>query len=299
MNINTAIEEFLASRLVAGCRPSTVKSYTRTLSTLAKHLGSDIEMKAITPMTLRGYLAELAETLKPSSINNSRRVLLTFLRFCEVEDILPAQNWSARIPRVKTDQTEPRHLSEEECERLVSAVDIYRRGQRLLASRDKALLYMLLDTGLRRVECISLKLTDIDMVTRTVRVTISKSRKSRVTFYGEKTEKALKTYLKQRRAYLGDREREYLWITRTRSRLSHQELYDIIQELARISQIPRLGVHSLRHTCATLLLKNGYPLSYVQAVLGHSTPVITQKYTHLASTDLSDRYSLASPVDNL
>ena len=299
--MNNIIEEFLTSRLISNCRPSTLRSYTRTMNSLANYMGQSATASDLTPTLVKNYMGERAKSLRATSLNGIRRVLIAFLHWCESEGLIQVQNWGKRLPKIKEDSADPRHLTAEECARLLSAVEIRRRGNPLLAARDRAMLCLLMDTGLRRAEICALRLPDADPVAQSVTVRISKSRKSRTVYFGDTTSQAVKHYLRARKAYLHKLKRDvdHLWITRTCGQLSCQELYDTVKKLAKLSRMPHLGVHSLRHTCATLLLRNGYPLPYVQAQLGHSSPIITQRYLHMSSDDLHDKYQGMSPVDNL
>lgn len=303
MNIKDATKQFLISRLALNCRPSTIRSYTLSLESFVAFVGSSRSITDVTPSLVRDYCFSCIGHLQASSINRQRAAILACLRWLEIEleqeELIPHINWRRRVPVLKEDSKDPRHLSTQESERLLAAVPILRRGSQLLLTRDRTIICVLLDSGLRRSELCNIRVSDVDIANRSVRITKSKGRRERTVFYGSTTDRYLHTYLRERRAYLGQRTSDALWITRTRSRLSHQELYDIVKDLSEIASVPDCGVHSLRHTCATMLLNNGYPLAYVQMILGHASVVMTQRYLHLVHGDISNAYKTACPVDKL
>jgi len=187
--------------------------------------------------------AGLRENCCAISTNNHRAVILAFMDHCAMSGWTQISNWRKIVKKLRVDIPEPRCLTAQECKSLLDAIRhiVYRRG-RVLRARDTAMISMLIDTGLREAELCRLKVTDVDIANKTIRVSNeAKSRRSRIVPFGESTKEALQAYLKVRA--LGgnckkpvrclERERSpYLWLTESGTVISTQRLYYIVKELA-------------------------------------------------------------------
>lgn len=301
MDIENAVNEYLSDCIARNFRPATLRSYSRTLRLFCKWAGPDAKVTKVTPSILKQYLAALCQRLHPTSVNTNRAILVAFCRWMEQEELIPAANWGRRVRKALVDKAEPRHMTAEECRRIVTAVEFMRvKPNLLLSKRDKAMLYMLLDTGMRRTEFCRLKLADVDLQARCINVdNTSKGRREREVCFGFVASSALQSYLRERRKYLKGRDVPHLWITRVRRCISPQELYDIVRRASDMAGLSNVRVHTFRHTNCTMLIDNGCHLSDAQQLLGHANVSTTQMYTHLRKDAIRKRYETACPSDNL
>lgn len=145
--------------------------------------------------------------------------------------------------------------------------------------RDQAILELLYASALRVSELIDLKLRDLDLMHRCVRV-LGKGNKERIAPFGEKAANAIKQYLPLRRPVLSP----WMFLGRRGEQLTRQRIWQIVA-----ARFPGKHVHPhmLRHSCATHLLQNGANLRVIQEILGHSDISTTQLYTHLDMTQLA------------
>ncbi len=183
----------------------------------------------------------------------------------------------------------PRYLEESECERLLAACD----GP--FAYRDYAILMLLLSCGLRVSELVSLNVTDL--YEDHVRV-LGKGNKERIVFFAEGCREALDDYLDVRNIeHVKESDKNALFISRKNCRITVRGIQNMLDSklLAAGLDASRYSPHKLRHTAATLMLKNGVDTRALQEVLGHSNLNTTQIYTHLDNAALHEA-AMANPI---
>ncbi len=154
--------------------------------------------------------------------------------------------------------------------------------------RDKAMLELLYSSALRREELHNLNIDDIDLVEDTVRVNQGKFKKDRIVPLGKAAKESLLLYLsKSRPKWLKNAKEKALFIAERSNRLSACMVHEILKSY---TDNKRITVHSLRHACATHMLKRGADIIHIQKLLGHSSPKTTEIYTKLFPNDLSVAY---------
>jgi len=160
--------------------------------------------------------------------------------------------------------------------------------------RDRAMLLLFLDTGLRASELIDLRLRDYDRTTGQVVVKQGKGGKDRIVFAAQGAKAALWRYLVERPAGSpGDP----IFITRTAQPLERNSLRHLVQRLGERSGVQGVTLHRFRHTFAIEFLRNGGNVLELQRLLGHAKLDTLNIYVKLASTDLERAQREASPAD--
>lgn len=186
----------------------------------------------------------------------------------------------------------PMSLSEQDVELLLAAPEVSNPQ----GYRDKAMLEMLYATGLRVSELVGLKFEQISFRQGVVRIT-GKGNKERLVPVGEEAMSWLEGYMGQaRKALLGERQCDYLFVTNRAGGMTRQAFWHIIKRHAKKAAITKeLSPHTLRHAFATHLLNHGADLRVVQLLLGHSDLSTTQIYTHIAGARLKELHSKYHP----
>jgi site-specific recombinase XerD len=157
--------------------------------------------------------------------------------------------------------------------------------------RDRAILELLYSSGLRRMEIFNLNVDDLDFDEGLAVVRRGKGQKDRMVPFGAMAKKSLRLYLeKSRLKWLKDKNNKALFISERGERLSKYMIYDVVKQYATNKKI---GVHSLRHSCATHMLKRGASLMHLKELLGHSDLKTTQMYTRLMPLELKELYEQA------
>jgi len=183
----------------------------------------------------------------------------------------------------------PRYLEESECSRLLAACE----GP--FEYRDYCILMLFMSCGLRVSELVSLNITDI--YEDHLRVT-GKGNKDRIVFFAEGCREAIDDYLAVRdNEKIIPEDKNALFISRDNRRISVRGVQKMVDKKLSAAGLDasRYSPHKLRHTAATLMLKNGVDTRALQEVLGHSNLNTTQIYTHIDNAALHEA-AQADPI---
>jgi site-specific recombinase XerD len=298
-------DAFLTAKRAEGLSPNTVLNYRKHLREFLRwadlrNVGS---VESLTADHVRQFLLTLAEAgHNAGGQMGFYRVLKTFLRWYEKEvepDGWPRslhrdsggelRGWRNPIARVKAPKVpdsplEPADLGD--VERMLRA------ASDRLAERDRAVLLTLLDTGTRASELTALDLGDLDPITGTLTIRHGKGGKSRSVFLGKRARRAVRLWLKVRRAGDGP-----LFTAEAGGRLTYSGLRQIVRRLALRAGVPEPPLHSFRRAFALNMLRNGADLLTLQRLMGHADMSLLRRYARQTADDLRAAHALASPVD--
>ena len=159
--------------------------------------------------------------------------------------------------------------------------------------KEKAVFELLYATGLRVSELVNLEVKNIDLKNNLIKTT-GKGSKERFVPVGKKAKAALNEYLKQRELILktgfGSNHKENsIFINDNGKKITRQWVYNFIKKQGELIH-KHISPHTIRHSFATHLLENGADLRAVQELLGHSSVVTTQLYTHISKKRLKEIY---------
>ncbi len=290
--IDVAVERFQAACRVRNHSPATRQIYFAVLGRFAREVQvySPIALADINIGTIEGYLADLLTRMKPVSAHQHYRVLRTFLLWCVSTGLCvdtPMRGITMRTPK-----TLPRVPSDDEVRALLRAC-----GEGWEGCRNKVLVALLADGGLRVSEALRLRLEDMDFTTRTLTVRGGKGGKDGLGFFGSETARLLQAWLAMRP---GSDQADFLFATRDGRPLTRDYGTHLLHRLSKRAGLPRkIGPHALRHYAAMALLKNTGNLEVVRQVLRHETLAMTLRYARLAGLEVAQQFRQASPLDNL
>ena len=226
-----------------------------------------------------------------SSASRCRRTssVKSFYNYLTVKRHLLDFNICQELDMPKRPNLLPRYLEEAECERLLSVCD----GP--FALRDYCILMLFMSCGMRVSELVSLNVSDIyDDHLRVV----GKGNKERMIYFAQGCREAIDDYLTVRDPEnIVPEDRNALFISRDHRRISVRGVQKMVDKklLQAGLDASRYSPHKLRHTAATLMLKNGVDTRALQEVLGHSNLNTTQIYTHLDNAALHEA-AMANPI---
>ncbi|MBA7475673.1 Tyrosine recombinase XerD [subsurface metagenome] len=169
-------------------------------------------------------------------------------------------------------------------------------GTRFVEIRNRAIILVFLDTGLRLAELAGIQMVDINFHSETIKV-MGKGAKERVVRIGKTAQKSLLRYLLNRHD-----DYPCLWVTEERKPMTAYGIQTAIKNLCRRAEIKdaKRGPHSFRHTFGTQSLLNGADIREVQSLLGHSTLKTTLTYVAtVKSEEAIKRHRVFSPVDRM
>lgn len=290
------IVDFLRElRFVQGLARSTHKSYQSQLRRFERWLGNRLErpplLADVSGPLLRAYIRELSEGgRRPRTVRAAVipvRSLFNYL--VETRGLVSSPVHAVRLP--KKDAAQRPHVSDAELGALVEGCDRMADPVRSLMAR--ALLLVLITTGVRRSELLDLKISDVHREEARLLITRGKGSKSRAIPLTEETLAALKAWLEIRPAC----RHEYLFIVDTNSRLGHtglDSLLDQVKAAAGLRHHANIQPHSIRHAAASRILQRGGDLKSIQTMLGHSNISTTAVYLHVDEEHLRSVVQLAS-----
>lgn len=310
VSLNTSLNEVII-RYLEFCEvdknlsQNTIKMYAYYLHDflqwLKKYLDrEEIQIKDINVEVVKKYRVNLNRRanskndggLKRSTQNTFLIALRAFLRFLSVEEELEVMT-PEKIILGKSEDTLPKVLNEEQLERLFQVQNLNKRS----GVRDRTILEVLFSTGLRVSELVSLDVDDINPESSEFSV-MGKGRKIRTVYLSDGARSWLKRYLATRQdnfkplfiRYSGKKMQEKDFEGES-LRLSVRSVQRLVKKY-----ITRAGIsvdatpHTLRHSFATGLLKEGADIRSVQELLGHSNVSTTQIYTHVTNQQLKEAH---------
>lgn len=238
--------------------------------------------------TLTEYLCHLNKTYQARTAKRKLASLKAFLNYLVYEEFLPV----SPLSKIKTNFREPKTLPRtipaniirqlleymyqlEDCSALTPL-------QRKHILRDIAVIELLFSTGLRVSELSQLKRDDIDLKSKTVRI-YGKGARERVLYV--ENEDVLDALAKYQSSYQAEiAQSSFFFINNWGNRYSEQSIRNMIKKYVKLTGSPAsITPHMFRHSFATFLLEEDVDIRYIQKLLGHSSIVTTQIYTHISS----------------
>ena len=161
--------------------------------------------------------------------------------------------------------------------------------------RDKLIIDLFYTTGIRRIELIGLKMQNIDLQNRTLKV-LGKRNKERILPIVPVIAVQIQKYLAERAQLEVIKDSDYFFVLLKGVKLNDSFVYRLINYyFSNVSEKVKKSPHILRHTFATHLLNNGADLNSVKELLGHASLASTQVYTHSSLSELKKIYGQAHP----
>ena len=261
---------------------NTVNAYVLEVTMFSDYINKDllnIEMEDISK-----YLKAIAEKSN-KTISHTISSLKSFYTFYEKLDKISC-NPTVGIKSPKIEKTLPTVLTLEE---VLSLLDI--PIETPFDARNKAILELLYSSGLRISELINLEMANVDLDENLIRV-MGRGSKERIVPIGDYANEALTNYINNYRPIINKKNSTYLFLNNLGNIVSRQYIFRIIKEECIKKGIKKnVSPHTLRHTYATHLLKNGADLRIIQELLGHENLSTTEIYTHLDNETLHNDYN--------
>jgi integrase/recombinase XerD len=281
-----AYTDFILSRQAMQCTTATLEFYRFTAGKFLSWIEAQsvTTPQEITPRHVRAYLAELtARKLSDWTINDNARAIRTTLKFFHAEGYIPAPI-KFDMPRVAKKRLTV--LSAEQVSIILKACN---------SARDRSIILLMVDTGLRRSEVVALNWGDVDFITGLTSVKRGKGGKARSVVIGATTRRALLAY---RRTLDNTTNAAPLIQSQTGTRFTGSGFLALFKRI-RLKAKVHVTPHSLRRTFVILSLRAGMDPLHLQALLGHATLDMVQHYAQMVDEDLLQAHKTYSPIDNL
>ena len=234
--------------------------------------------------TIKNYLYKSFSDKKSRSQARSISAIKSFFNYLIFEGYINESPIS-NIEAPKQEKKLPVVLTEDEIKNLINSIDLnHNFGQ-----RNKTIIEILYGTGIRVSELVNLKLSNIFFKENIIKV-IGKGNKERFVPLGETASCEMKIYINDRnRLKIDSKSSDILFLNRYGRRLTRSMIFKIISDASkRIGLDKKISPHTLRHSFATHLIKNGADLRTIQLILGHESITTTEIYTHLDTLHLEE-----------
>ena len=288
MNWDSSFEDFKNYlKLERGLSINSIKSYEYDLNLfkffLEKNKFKDTPLNC-KPETIKRYLYKNFSEKKSRSQARSISTFKSFFNYLIFEGYIkdsPVSN----IESPKLEKKLPEVLSESEIKELINSIDM----NHSFGQRNKTIIEILYGTGIRVSELIRLKLSNIFFKEGIIKV-IGKGEKERFVPLGDIASNEIKIYLNERDKLKIDLNfSDILLLNKYGRGLTRSMIYKIISDASSsINLKKKISPHTLRHSFATHLIKNGADLRTIQIILGHESITTTEIYTHLDTYHLSE-----------
>lgn len=292
MTILEAYKLFIQEQMYRGNSNYTLDYYERSLKMFLNFCGNDMDIEDIDVVLFKSYQLYISENLNINrvSVRTYARAVKVFLRWLYFEEYIDIDVNKLLLMKANKDVIVP--LSDDEIKYLLNVYD----NSTFLKSRNRCIIMLMLDCGLRLGEVVNLKTTDIDLKNRFLIIN-GKGAKQRLIPFGNSVLEQFILYNSYRKNV--DIDLDSLFLTQRNAPLTRNSIKMLFARIKKMKGLQRLYPHLLRHTFATNFIYHGGNLEVLRVLMGHSTINITQIYIHLAAQKhlLNDSYQ--SDLDRL
>jgi integrase/recombinase XerD len=292
LDFDSAVDMFLADRRLRGLTKRSLGFYTDCYRYLKQHsFPSNLIM--CTQEDVEKAISDMLQSrqMKPVTVNGKIRAIKALFNFLYERSLLQ-RNPAKGIRFIKHDKAiiktfESRHIKAllREC-----------ADGSFVGVRDHAIILLLLDSGIRVGELLSMHLPQLD-AEHSSAIVIGKARKARRVYYSPETASAISTYLLER----GELDHTWMWVAEDNCPLKTRSLQDRLHDLGKRAGITdvRCSPHTFRHTAAKMCIQNGMDIFTLQKMLGHSSLEMVRNYVEMFDDEIADAHAKFSPVQSL
>ena len=279
------VEQYLRYKYRRNCKANTLKiAATSLVQFLSFFAGKgNLVLEQLSREDIEAFVESLQDRgLKPTTVSTRVRNVYAFVRFLILEYNLVSWELMERKIKLKLPDRLPRTIDAQHLDQLLAVID---------SLRDRALILLLLRTGVRIGELLNCKVDDVDVAEQKILIYQSdKTCVGRAVYYSDDAYQALLAWLKVR-----DPLKQPLFYGRGAKALCYEAARSILQKYLKKAGLQHIGytLHCLRHTYATDLLNAKMPIECLRVLLGHSNLQITRHYARLSDKTREAEYFAA------
>jgi len=269
------MKTYAGNLLIDGKAKSTVEAYIREIRKFAVFIGNK-DLKETQTFDIRNYLAqEKARGVSNRTAENSRSNLSAFFQWMTAEEYI-TKNPCAAVKPIKYT---------EEIRRPFSSVELDVLRSVCTTEKHRAIIEVLVSSGVRVGELINLNVEDVDFQKRAVHVRHGKGDKERITYIDSVASDHLIKYLTGEHIVSGA-----LFLSRHGERYTTNGVRALLNKLSEQSGIPDVHPHRFRRTFATKLSARGMDIQEIQRLMGHTSINTTMVYITMDDTQVNNSY---------
>ena len=240
---------------------------------------------------VKEYMKYLYERkISKASISRKLSSIRGLYNYLFKEDLVK-DNYFNKISNPKKDNYLPKFLKDDELNKLFSVC----KYDTAINQRNSVIIELLYATGIRVSELVNIRLSDIDLNERIIKV-LGKGSKERIVIFNNHTKKAIDIYLNEGYHVFNKVNSGYLILNKDGNKLSERYVRNIINKLVINAGLDiKISPHTFRHTFATDMLEDGSDLMTVKELLGHESLNTTSIYTHVTNEQIRKVYDMAHP----
>ncbi len=268
---------------------NTIKAYKRDLTFFHNYLKAE-HLETVDELTLKNYLAYLyVNNASKKTIARKISTIRSYFKYLN-RKYKTNCDFLDNIKTPKKDKLLPELIYKDELNKILEYVP---KGN--FCHRNRAIINLLYSSGIRVSELCDITLLSINLEQRYLIVT-GKGNKTRICPFSKNCKNILENYIIVERNKLANPECLNLFINKYGNKITTRSIENIINDISfKLFGNKKLHPHLFRHTYATTLLNNGADLRTVQELLGHSSLITTQVYTHLANEEINNIYKNSHP----
>ena len=290
------IEKFLDYlQLEKNYSSNTLSAYKRDLIQYNKFIienNGNLEIENADYKIIRSWIVSMVNSnISNRSINRKVSSLKSFYKFLIKTETIRSSPLKAHSPLKQSKKIQV-PFSQEEINSLLDS-DFFTNDY--MGVLQKSIIAFFYFTGVRRIELINIKESDISLESSTIKV-MGKRSKERIIPILPKLKKSLKYYREIKSKYNGNTSPEYLFISKNGKQLSEKFVYRTVNEYFKlVSPKIKKAPHVLRHSFATHLINEGADINSVKELLGHSSLSATQVYSHTSMERIKEVFKNSHP----
>jgi len=274
----------------------TISAYSSDLIQFFKFLNLDCDVSNLDTICInrvRAWIVYLKKNLvSAKTINRKISSLKSFFNFCNRE-MYTSANPTLKIRNLKESRKLPTVVSEKSLQDLFDTGNIFKNNFQGL--RDRLILELLYQTGVRVGELINIRLRDCSFSKKELLV-FGKRNKQRIIPLNPSILHLLDIYIKSRASHYKVTDIDFLFMSDSCKQSYSKMIYRIVNRyLSLVSSVQKKSPHILRHAFATHLLSRGADLNAIKDLLGHSSLLSTQVYTQVSSEKIKKVYKKSHP----
>lgn len=274
----------------------TVEAYAKDLAEFQNFLEEqdpDSRWGAVEAADVREWVIYMLDEqrMSSSSVNRKLSALRTFYKY------LRRMGWVSinpmeKVVAPKKKRPLPYFVREKDMDTLL---EMSNEDRSFKGIRDRLILMMFYETGIRRAELLSMTDSSVDLKAQQVKVT-GKRNKQRIIPFGEELGSEIEAYMSVRDETLGLKTYQALFVTEKGNAMTESQVTKVVKDnLSKVTTIKKRSPHVLRHSFATAMLNNHADLTSIQKLLGHESVATTEIYTHVSFEELKNVYKNAHP----
>lgn len=287
-----SIEAFLLDKRAQNASGGTIEFYhtklknfsefceSRAIRTIA-HINANEIRQFMFYLEYRGH--------NPGGCHAHYRTIRAFLNWWELE--IEPDDWKNPMRKTKPPRVDIEPLDPVKESITGALLNTCEKGT-FYGDRDSAIVLLLMDTGVRASELLSIDIDDVNILNGSIMIKAGKGGKYRSVFFGKKTRKALRIWLRHCEQH------GPLFHIQSKQRLTYSGLREVIRRRAKRAGVEAPSLHSFRRFFALQSLRNGMNIYSLQAILGHADLQVLRRYLKQTDDDIKEDHAKSSPVDN-